>query len=51
MRSNEDGSNEAESVGDSEDGEGKGYKGDRTDTSDGESDGDLSQPHQQASAS
>ena len=50
-RSNEDGSNEAESVGDGEDGEGNGYKGDRTDTSDGESDGDLSQPRQQASAS
>ena len=49
-RNDENGDNEVESAGDGEDGEGNGYEGDQTDTSDNESDDDLTQPRQQAPA-
>ena len=47
----EDDDNGAELAGDSEDGEGNGYEGDQTNTSDDKSDDYLTQPHQQAPAS
>jgi len=49
-RSNEDDGDEAELVGDYEEGHGNGYDGDQTDNSDDDSDDDLAQHRQQTPA-
>jgi len=49
-QSNEDDGNEAESVGDYEEGHGNRYDGDQTDNSDDDSDDDLAQHRQQTPA-